>query len=371
MRVYRFHHTRVRNAIKSSFEVRIQTPHATDPNMTLNAETVHCLAIEAGQAVLPDGRKIEGQKYNSTVTDENNSWAGEAQTYLHTYSNPVVLGQVMSYNDYDWSAFWDRGVSRTDPPDASTLYAGKAVCEDPDVTRAAETVGFIVVEQGYGDIGSVAYEAWLGADTVQGVSDSPPYSYFFQRAFAVAPKIALASLSGVDGGNGGWSVLYGANPLGPNTIDLAIDEDQLGDSERNHITEQVAYLVFEEPLTVRPTHDLLISKADTPDPVSVGQPLAYTIIYTNTGVLTTTNVVITETYDSNVSFALATPPPDVGNNVWHIGDVGAGESGTLSKGNRFFQRVQGIIIHPLLVINPTQTVDNITTIGFYFQGLLN
>ncbi len=322
--------TRVRNATKSGFEVRLQNPHASDPNVALNAETVHCLAIEAGQSVLPDGRKIEAQKYNSTVTDENNSWIGEVQTYLHAYSNPVVLGQVMTYNDFDWSVFWDRGSARTNPPNAANLRTGKTACEDSDVTRAAETIGFIVIEQGYGTLGSVDYEAWLGADTVLGVGDSPPYSYSFQRAFASSPKIALASMAAVDGGNGGWAVLYGANPLGPNSIDLAIDEDQLGDPERNHTTEQVAYLVFEEPLIIRPTHDLHIAKKDSPDPAVVGQPLVYTIVYTNTGVLTATNTIITETYDSNVNFVSANPTPDGGyDDRWSVGDLVAGESRTL------------------------------------------
>ena len=55
---------------------------------------------------------IEAQLYNSTVTDENNSWIDEAQTYGQSYTTPVVLGQVMSENDADWSVFWDQGTSR-------------------------------------------------------------------------------------------------------------------------------------------------------------------------------------------------------------------------------------------------------------------
>jgi hypothetical protein len=39
--------------------------------------------------------------------------------------------------------------------------------------------------------------------------------------------------------------LYGSNPLSATTLFLAIDEDQIGDVERKHTTEQVAYIVFE------------------------------------------------------------------------------------------------------------------------------
>ncbi|MFQ6100203.1 MAG: hypothetical protein ACE5OS_03060 [Anaerolineae bacterium] len=318
--------TRVRNASGASFEVRLQNP---GDSYTSAPETVHCLAMEAGKFTLPDGRKIEAQKYNATVTDENNSWVGEAQSYLHTYANPVIVGQVMSANDSRWSVFWDRGSSQTDPPSPFALYTGKTVCEDTDTARSDETVGFVVVERGNGTIGTVAYEAWLGGDTVQGVADSPPYLYNFNQSFDSIPGVALVSSAAMDGGNGGWAVLYGANPLSPNSIGLAIDEDQIGDSERNHTTEQVAYLVFEEPLVIRPTHDLHISKVDSPDPATAGSTLTYTVSYTNAGILTTTQVVITETYDGNVDFASASPPPDMGDNVWQVGDVGPGVSGAL------------------------------------------
>jgi hypothetical protein len=62
-------------------------------------------------------------------------------------------------------------------------------------------------------------------------------------------ETAVLSQAGMDGGDGGWAVLRGDNPLDPSggTIDLAIDEDQIGDSERYHTTEQVAYLVIDPP----------------------------------------------------------------------------------------------------------------------------
>jgi len=52
-------------------------------------------------------------------------------------------------------------------------------------------------------------------------------------------------MAGVDGSNGGWSYTYNANPATATTLDLACDEDQVGDSERSHTTEQVRYVVFE------------------------------------------------------------------------------------------------------------------------------
>ena len=188
---------------------------------------------------------IEAQTYLSTVTDENNSWVGEAQRYGQSYNNPVVLGQVMSNNDPDWSVFWCQGTSRTAPPSGSVLRTGKTVCEDTDVTRADESIGFIVIEAGHGTIAGVDFEALVGSDTVRGVTDSPPYTYSFSNSFVSAPQIAVTTLAGMDGGNGGWAYGHGANQATTTKLYLSIDEDQVNDSERNHTTEQVGYMVFE------------------------------------------------------------------------------------------------------------------------------
>jgi len=58
----------------------------------------------------------------------------------------------------------------------------------------------------------------------------------------------MITMAAMDGGNGGW-----ANSVGGVTatgIDLWADEDQVGDSERRHTTEQVGYVVFEDAVTV-------------------------------------------------------------------------------------------------------------------------
>jgi len=75
--------------------------------------------------------------------------------------------------------------------------------------------------------------------------------------------------------------------------------------------------------------DLRVSQVDDPDPVEAGAELIYMINYENTGTAPATGVVITDTYDSRVTFISANPPPDVGNNVWLIGDLAAGESGSI------------------------------------------
>jgi hypothetical protein len=233
---------RVGTVAGDRFDVRLQNPS----DGPVSPETVSCMVVEAGAWTI-DGVDIEAQKYVSTVTDSDSSWVGETQTYLSSHTSPVVLGQVMTENDPAWSVFWSRGSSRTNPPSATALVTGKTVAEDTDTTRADEVVGFVVIEAGHGRIGGVEYEAALGPDTVLGAVDSPPYSYGFMTAFAGVPQGAVVSMAAVDGPNGGWAQLYGAAPLSTTALSLSIDEDQVGDSERNHTSEQVAYVAFGAP----------------------------------------------------------------------------------------------------------------------------
>jgi uncharacterized repeat protein (TIGR01451 family) len=75
---------------------------------------------------------------------------------------------------------------------------------------------------------------------------------------------------------------------------------------------------------------LLISKMASPDPLTPGSQLQYTIVYTNVGNATAQNVMVTETYPVSVTFVGASPLPDVGNNVWLRGTVGAGSGGSIA-----------------------------------------
>ena len=245
---------RIQNASGSSFDVRVDAAGGTAPS----GLDVHYMVVEEGvYTVATDGVKMEAVKYNSTVTDENNSWVGQPQTYSNSYTSPVVLGQVMTYADAGFSTFWCYdGSSKGNPPSATSISTGKSVAEDTDTTRENETVGYIVIEAGSGTMAGTDYVAALGADGVAGVTNSPPYTYSISGLSEAS--VGIASLSAMDGGNGGWALLYGSNPVTASAINIAIDEDVIGDTERSHTTEQVAYIVFEEvagPDTTPPTPD--------------------------------------------------------------------------------------------------------------------
>ena len=246
----------VRNASGDGFELRlVQAVPWT--NIVSGAE-VHWMVVKEGVYNREDhGLKMEAIKLVSSITDRYDSWVGEKRSYAQPYTNPVVLGQVMSLNSYDqvqafdlWSAFWCRGASRGYPPSPAALYVGKHSGEDAR-TRDDEIIGYIVVEAGAGTFDSfggtpVTYQAYLGPMTVKGVGDAPPYQYVTPNAIDnFRDAVAILSQAAMRGTNGGWAMLYGDYPVVLDGVRMAIDEDQVTDSERNHVEERVGYIIFE------------------------------------------------------------------------------------------------------------------------------
>ena len=251
---------RVRNARGSSFEVGLGRPwYGTFGGEDFSAN-VYCMVVRQGvYTVAEDSVKMEAVKItNFTSSDHIGSWSGQRQFYQNSYTNPVVVGQVVSPDtgnppsycpalmcEPDWSVFWSRGTAVTNPPSRSTLYVGRHTGEDPN-GRPAETLVYVVVERGsstIGGVGGVKYVAGLGADTVRGMQNRPPFTYSLSGL--ATPLAAIVSQAGMDATDGGWPVLYGPTAVTATQLRLAIDEDWYLHSERNHTTEQVSYIVFE------------------------------------------------------------------------------------------------------------------------------
>ncbi len=233
---------RVRNAAGNSFDVRVQNP-GDEPLDA--AYTLHYTVVESGVYTLAEhGIKMEATRFTSTQTSGKRNWsAGNTRAYAQSYTNPVVVGQVMSDNDPRWSVFWARGGTIQQPPTSSILVVSKHVGEDFEKTRADETIGYLVIEAGNGVAADTRYTAGLSARTVAGIEGTPPYAVPYHAG--IDPTTALVSASAMQGGDGGWPILYGIAPLSAGALDLAFQEDQLADLETAHTTEQVAYLLLQ------------------------------------------------------------------------------------------------------------------------------
>ncbi len=233
--------TRIKNAGATSFDLKIQGAGQT----AVSSYTVHYFVIEEGvYTQTNDGITLEAVKTISTETAKSSNWILEPRAYQNSYSNPVVLGQVMSTNDNDWSVFWaSEANSRLNPPSSTSLACGKNISEATG-NRADETIGYVVFEAGNGNLNGTNFLVGLGDDIVKGTTNSTQgYTYGFSGL--LNPQTAILSAAAIDGANGGWPVLFGDNPLTETGAVLAFEEDVEKDTERNHTHEQVAYLIFD------------------------------------------------------------------------------------------------------------------------------
>ena len=238
--------TRIRNASGSSFELMVQNPSGA----TLSGYTVHYLVVEEGvYTEAADGITMEAHLVNSSLTASSSGWNSQKENrgYSNYYVSPVVMAQVMSYNDPDWSVAWTSSNDVDVAPYDQKLFIGKHVGSDTDITRLDETIGYVIFTAGSYVIRARPIKIGLGFEGIQGVDDSPS-GYTYPLLDLDDPLYAVATSAGMNDSDGGWPVFISNDPISPTELTLAIDEDQIGDSERSHSSEQVAYFVFDSLL---------------------------------------------------------------------------------------------------------------------------
>lgn len=305
---------RIRNVFSDTFDVRIQR---FEDSAAVTASDVHCLIADEGNNTLSDGRVIEARTVNSTVTaGQAIGWAAANTTNVTAlvtggHTNLVILGQVMSFNDNEASVFWTNNCTgRGTPATLASICVGKHIGQIND-TRANETLGFIVTESGTGTVNQVDYAFARGADTVRGVGNAPPFQYTVAGNF----DTGVASNAAEDGGQGGWAVLYGTDPLPNNRINLAVDEETVaGDTSRTHTTEELYYGVFRNNQTavLNATKTTEVYSGSSVDFAVPGSDVLYTLNIESTG---------TAAVDDDTFFLVDTLPDEVS---FYSGDIDDG-----------------------------------------------
>lgn len=223
---------------------------------------VRCLAVEKGVYTEPEhGVKMEAGHYLSIRTDRAGSFVGRKIKLQNSYSRGVVLGQVATAQDPNFSVFWSKPSSGTTlGVQGDTVVMGKQVLEDPTKWRRPEVVGYIITEAGAGTLGNLDYEAGHSPLAAQGPDDGPPAT----RPLSSLTNASSAVLSswGMLGANGAYPVLAGTQAVQPSSLTFFMDEDQLQDPERNHISESVAFLAV-APSTPPPPPEITLQMSPT------------------------------------------------------------------------------------------------------------
>ena len=282
--------TRIQNVTSTSFQLRLQQ---FENSSAVTASDVHCVIADEG-AYNNGGLKYEARKVISDRTSGLSvpgGWGNinneDVSTDIsQTYANPHVVGQVMSFNDVNASVFWNydcdsRGNGAFFSGQADGICVGKHIGQI-NGTRAAETLGYIVIEAGTGTVNDISFAAAVGPDTGAGVGNNPPYNYSVTGDF----DIGILTQQGEDGGQGGWAILYGADPLPNGQIAWAIEEETVaGDTSRTHTTENVGYWVFDntQTPTLNANKDVAMFSGNASNYAVPGNDVVYSITAENTG----------------------------------------------------------------------------------------
>ena len=301
--------TRIQTVTSNSFQLKIQQ---FENSTTVTPGDVHCIIADQG-AYNSGGLKFEARTVLSDRTSGlsvPNNWNFVNQEEItgsltQSYTSPVVLGQVMSSNDARASVFWTHNCqTRGRPPFESNgrVCVGKHIGQI-NSTRASETLGYIVIETGSGLINGMRFTSALGADSVTGVGNNPPYTYNVGNDY----DIGVLTQAAEDGGQGGWAVLYGNNPLPANTVQMAVEEETVaGDTSRTHTTEQIGYWLFkDEQIASIDVNKTVALAADNPTPYAIpGNDVVYTLSADNTGnkTIDADSIFIVDGIPDNVTF---------------------------------------------------------------------
>lgn len=231
-------------AVGAGFQIKAQGP--TDSS-NITSSDVYCTISESGSYTYPI--KYEAHTVSSSATNYGSNWnlsltenVSAAPYKVQSYTKPVVIGQVMSYENPSFSVFWSNNCSsRSTPPKDSAICVGKHTGQTTPNTPNAEILGYFIAEEAEYSMANAYVKITLGSDSIAGVGDSPAYQYSLPRTYSYTTATQAAE----DGGNGGWAVLYGSTPVS-SALNLAIEEETvISDKTRRHTKEQVAYWVME------------------------------------------------------------------------------------------------------------------------------
>lgn len=261
--------------IGASIQVKVQRPLNST---AVTASDVYCTISEEGSYTLPI--KYEAHTVSSTQTNKNGEWQisrmeNVTSSKIQTYTQPVITGQVMSYNNANFVSFWSSACNRTTSATNAAICVGKHTGEATISAPTTETLGYFIAEEAEYILANSYIKIELGGDSVRGVLTSPPYNYTLPRSYSYA----TATISAMDGGDGGWAVLYGASPIS-SQLSLAIDEDTVGDPDRNHTSEQVAYWVM-DPI-VKTYANLMINEVMYRQSASIKEFIEFSVLSNGT-----------------------------------------------------------------------------------------
>ena len=144
---------RVRNVGSNSFEIAVEEWEYLDG--THAAESVSYLVVEGGTHTLTDGTNLVAGYLNDQTHVATSFTTGDTFS-----SRPILLSQIMTENDS--TAATTRAIVSSNNDFQVRIQEE----ESADGIHGAETVGFIVIDNGVGSTGDQKFQAFLTSPIV-------------------------------------------------------------------------------------------------------------------------------------------------------------------------------------------------------------
>ncbi|MCI4670298.1 MAG: PQQ-dependent sugar dehydrogenase [Bacteroidia bacterium] len=223
------HHStvRIQNVTPNSFQVRIDEWECWDEWHT--NETIPYMVMEAGVYTLSNGKTIMA----GNIEQVNDSWS--THSFPDTFDTPPILfAQCVTENEAEAVNV------RIDEKNVDSVqFRIKLKEQDKAVGgHAFERVSWIALEAG-----SYSEDSQFEAGNTSRIVKHNWYTINFAQSYG--PNAVFISEMASEYGGDASAVRY--RNLNGTSAEVKIEEEKCGDTELNHTTEDVSYLIFGEP----------------------------------------------------------------------------------------------------------------------------
>ena len=216
---------RVDNVTSTSFDVQLDEWDYRDGRHV--PERVSYMVFEAGEYQLLDGTIIKAGR-----TTGRSGWTTVDMSESALNATPVIFTQVMTTNGAEAVTTRIRYASEQ----SFQLRIQEQQANNPQ-SHGPETVGYIAVTPGSGDIGAFKYEVGSTGTAVNHTT----YSLGFNQSFD-SPPVFLAAMQSYTGGDPATVRLR--TPVDTTGTSLFIEEEKSADAERRHSQEDVGFFAI-------------------------------------------------------------------------------------------------------------------------------
>ncbi|WP_458188882.1 S8 family serine peptidase [Haladaptatus sp. NG-WS-4] len=214
-------HVRIRNVTKSSFEYKLEEWDYLDGSHT--TEEFSYLVMEAGSHILEDGTHVEVHQVNGV--NQTFEFVNFPQSFNR---KPIVLGQAQTFNGPNAIVTRLKNIG-------TNGFDVRLQEEETKGSHTGERVGYIAIDHGRGRNGAKIFEAKRISNCTNTWKSTK-----LTRKYGVNP-IFLANIQTF---NGSDTAGVRCRNVGRDSVEIRIEEEKSGDTETNHISEQVGYFAL-------------------------------------------------------------------------------------------------------------------------------